>query len=337
MESLKKFYIRQINDTMPHFSGYLTILRDHRLNLKQIEKELLFIKEIDKKQGKEEPLTTEQEIFSNYFYMVSELSTMRQILNKMQNMIWYLNERDTLKLQHYWEMRDSAWWSWFRNRWTTTFLKKSSRDRYQQLNHQAKYLEFRVDEFDSKMRELQNDKTNFLKSHEHENTDLRNIYWDLIKKMEDHTKKLNDQKLKSEFSEKVDDIRDFLMLPEKKQNHNLIELKLIFDELVPEFTKIHDSYTSFEKRCRAQTDINQKQMENDDEVVALYQFCERNHKAFPGIQNEGDEEIPIPPKGERTDENMLNYLVRREKAEWLRINELERIEQERKMKEASSK
>jgi hypothetical protein len=185
------------------------------------------------------------------------------------------------------------------------------------------------------MRELQNDKTNFLKSHQFESMCLSNIYWDLIKKMEDYTKKLNDQKLKSEFSEKVDDIRDFLQLPKKEQNHNLIELKVIFDELIPEFNEIRDSYTSFEKRCLDQTHIIQQKMENDDGVVALYQFCEKNHLAFPGIQNEGDEEIPIPPKGERTDENMRAYYDKRKK-EWDRM-ESERIELERKMKETSSK
>lgn len=320
---------QQIEEIKPIFDG-----------LKQIRDALSLIQEIYKKQGTENPLTTEQEIFRKYFSMVSEYSRMGQILADMndfgkRNSIYNVNERDSFKLDQYLKMRSSAWSSWFSNRWTTEFLSKSTRKSFGEIRRNRSFDDH---EYIRKMCEIRQEQTKFYESHNPENTSLHKIYIDLRNKIKNHEQKLNVPKLKSKFLLELKDILDFLKLSEEEQHRKMTELKVIFDEMIPEFRELHDSYTSFAERCRVMTRINQNYMkgiDQDDGVVALYQFCKKNQLAFPGIQNKGDEEIPIPLKSERTDENMRAYYEKRKK-EWDRM-ESERIELERKMKETSSK
>jgi hypothetical protein len=348
LRKMEQFSPYELTEYMLNVSGSSTTLTEQQFNkikpifdgLKKIRDALSLIQEIDKKQGIENPLTTKQEIFRQYFSMVSEYSMMRQSLADMNDFgnrksIYNVNERDSFRLKECLDMRSSAWWSWFSNRWTTDCLNKSKRKSFGEIRRNRRFDD---PEYIGKMREIRQEQTKFYESHYHENTSLSKINIDLLNQIKNHEQKINVPKLKSIFSLEWKDILDFLKLSEEEQHRKMTELKVIFDEIIPEFRELHDSYTSFVERCRVMTRINQNYMkgiEQDDGVVALYQFCEKNHLAFPGIQNEGDEEIPIPPKGERTDENMRAYYDKRKK-EWDRM-ESERIELERKMKETSSK
>ena len=316
------------------------------IELKQFRDALSLIEKINGKQQNKEPLTMVEQIFNEYFYMVSELLTMYKMLgdgndnDNMLNTMWSVNQRDSFQLREYLRMRISVYSSWFSNIWTDDFLRRNEKS----TTFPEKRGNRKFDDSESrKMCEVQQEQTEFHELHNLENTSLNRINRDLSKKMEDHKEKLNVPTRKSMFLLELKDILDFLKLSEEEQHRKMIELKEYFDEMMPTYSDIYISYTSFVERCRAMTSINQqymKHIEQNDEVVALYQFCKNKRLPFPGIQNEGDVKIPIPPKGERTDVNMYAYHNKR-RNEWTRMEskriELEKIERERKMKETSSK
>lgn len=341
------FTQRELTEMMLVVSGSSTSLPQAKIDeinnifieLKQIRDALSFIEKISGKQQNKEPLTPVEEIFNEYFYMVSELSTMYKMLGNgndtMLDTMFSVKQRDSLQLNDLLKMRTSAWWSWFRNTWSTDFLGKCAihfpEIRGNRNFDDPKYIR--------KMRELQEDQTEFHEKHNLENTILNQTYWVLFDKIKDHNNKLNVPERKSMFLLELKDMLDFLKLSEEEQHRKMIELKKVFDEMMPTFSEIYSSYTSFVERCLIMTRINQncmKDIEQTDEVFALYTFCKNKKLPFPGIQNEGDVEIPIPPKGERTDENMNAYYDKR-RNEWIRMKELKRIELEKKMKETSSK
>ena len=320
---MQRFAPHVLTEFILHVSGSSTTLTEQIEEikpifdeLKQIRDALSLIREIDKKQGIENPLTTKQEIFRQYFSMVSEYSIIYQTLDnimdfRMPNSISNINNRYIFQLKECLKMRSLAWLSWFSNRWTTDFLNKSKRKSFGEIRRNRGFDD---PEYIKKMDEIQQEQTKFNDSYGSENMDLSKIYIDLLNKIKNHQRKLNDPKLKSMFSLEWKDILDFLKLSEEEQHHKMTELKIPFDEMIPEFKELHDSYTSFVNRCRVMTNIHQnymKYIDQNDEVLALYRFCLKEELAFPGIQNEGDEEIPIPPKGERTNENMFAYYEKR--------------------------
>ena len=350
LRKLGFFTQRELTEMMLVVSGSSTSLPQAKIDeinkifieLKQFRDALSLIEKINGKQQNKEPLTMVEQIFNEYFYMVSELLTMYKMLgdgnDNMLNTMWSVNQRDSLQLNDLLRMRTSAWLSWFSNKWTNNFLgkhaKKMSFPKEKRGNRK-----FDDSEYIRKMREVQQEQTEFHELHNLENTSLNRCNRDLSKKMEDHKEKLNVPTRKSMFLLELKDILDFLKLSEEEQHRKMIELKEYFDEMMPTYSDIYISYTSFVERCRAITSIRQqymKHIEQNDEVVALYQFCKNKRLPFPGIQNEGDVKIPIPPKGERTDGNMYAYYDKR-RNEWTRMEELKRIELERKMKETSSK
>lgn len=303
------------------------------IELKQIRDALSLIEKINEKQQNKEPLTIVEEIFVEYFYMVSELLTMYKMLgdgnDNMLDTMYRVNQRDRFQLREYLRMRTSAWLSWLSNIWTDDFLGRNQKSKtFPQIRSDRN-----IDDSESirKIREVHEDQTEFHEKHNLENTSLNRINMELLDKMEDHKKKLNDPERKSMFLLELKDMLDFLKLSEEEQRRKMIELKEYFDEMMPTFSEIYSSYTSFVERCRIMTSKNQqymKDIEQTDEVVALYTFCKNKKLPFPGIQNEGDVEIPIPPKGKRIDGNMHAYHDMR-RNEWIRMKELKRIELER--------
>jgi hypothetical protein len=273
--------------------------------LKQIRDALSLIQEIDRKQKNNEPLTRVEEIFNEYFHMVSELSTMctslvnNQDVNK-QNNIYDINDRELFKVRMYFKTKASAWESWFRYKWTTD----SRPGKREQTNNRK----FDDPERVEKTRKLFEEQEEFYKLNRPENSRLTSIYYELVKDMKSLQQKLNSPELKSKYLLELEDILSFLNLLEEEKYSKIFDLKADFVQLMPEINEFCDRYTSFVKDCRDQTRKHQQQMEEtDDGVLDLYQFCINHNLPFPGIQNEGDEVIPIPPKGERTDEKMKAY------------------------------
>ena len=239
--------------------------------------------------------------------MVSELSTTCTSLvnirdfNK-QNNIYNINDRDLFKVKMYFETRASALESWFGYKWSTEHLS-GSRKRDQTNNRK-----FNDPERVEKTRKLLEEREEFYKSNSLENRRLTSIYHELVEDIKSLQQKLNISELKSKYLLKLEDILSFLNLSEEEKESKILDLKADFDQLMPEINKFSDRYTSFVEDCRVQTRKHRQQMEEtDDGVLDLYQFCINYKLPFPGIQNEGDEVIPIPLKGERTYEKMKAY------------------------------
>jgi hypothetical protein len=315
-ESLVEMMLFVSGSSTPLDSQLFTEMNQIFAELKQIRDALSLIQEIDRKQKNNEPLTKVEKIFNEYFHMVSELSTtctslvnIRDI-NK-QNNIYDINDRDLFKVKMYFETRASALESWFRYKWTTEFLSGSGK-RKQQMNNRS----FNDPERVTKMSKLLEEREEFYKLNRPENSRLTSIYSELVEDMKSLQQKLNSPELKSKYLLKLEDILSFLNLSEEEKESKILDLKADFDQLMPEINKFSDRYTSFVVDCRVQTRKHRQQMEEtDDGVLDLYQFCINCNLPFPGIQNEGDEVIPIPLKGERTYEKMKAYYDMRESKE----------------------
>ena len=187
------FTQRELTEMMLVVSGSSTSLPQAKIDeinnifieLKQIRDALSFIEKISGKQQNKEPLTPVEEIFNEYFYMVSELSTMYKMLGNgndtMLDTMFSVKQRDSLQLNDLLKMRTSAWWSWFRNTWSTDFLGKCAihfpEIRGNRNFDDPKYIR--------KMRELQEDQTEFHEKHNLENTILNQTYWVLFDKIKD--------------------------------------------------------------------------------------------------------------------------------------------------------
>lgn len=323
LSKIELFSGRDIAEMMLHFRGSSTSLSKEKVleitkildELKKIRDTLSFIQEISRKQENTECLTEEEELFIKYFHMISEFSMMSQKLDDMlkeSNSHHTLNERSYSDIRQHFKTRRESLYCWNYHKWTTDFEGMSSR----------KITAFRMERREIIQIELFSD---ILKKLDKEISDFYMIIFPEYKTLRSIQialeNEIQQQQLLLKDIEPIF-LRELNVLTCCSEN----VLTRHFDEIMPKFKELQLRHDSFVERCNSQIqkiDLKIKSDTDNDEILFLYMFC-KNHKSqnpairnradplpFPGKQDEGDELILIPPKGERSYENMHEYLTRR--------------------------
>ena len=318
LSKIELFSGRDIAEMMLHSRGSSTSLSQEKIleftkifdELKKIRDTLSFIQEISRKQENTECLTKKEELFIKYFHMISEFSMMSQKLDdilKESKSHHTSNERSYWDIHRHFKTRRESLYCWNYYKWTTNFEEMSGMKRKAFPMERRETIQIEL--FSDILEKLDKEISDFYKIIFPEYDALRLIQIALENEIQQQQRLLKG--IEPIF------LLELNVLTCCSEN----VLTRHFDEIMPKFKELQFRHDSFVERCNSQIqkiDLKIKSDTDNDEILFLYMFCE-NHKSqnradplpFPGKQDEGDELIPIPPKGECSYEKMHEYLTRR--------------------------
>ena len=324
------FSKRDLWEMMLHLSGSSTSLPDEKNleiknvfdELKKIRDALSFIQEIFRKQENNESLTENDELFVKYVHMVSEFLMMSQTLNEMMGVLesYKIRELHNYKIQNYIDDKRKSFFYWITYTWTTNFDGMTKVKRIAFPMNRRTISQTDADILQKKFDELTKYSSDFFCSIIDEDTSLKSTRVELIDQVKQQQIVL--QAIESIFLLNVNDMIKILTSSEEITRRSNV-LTHHFGEIMPKVKELTSSYDNFVERCNALIQKKELKIESDDdEVLFLYRFCRDRKRPdpnssirnsadpfpFPGKQDEDAELIPIPPKGERTEENMCKYL-----------------------------